>query len=95
MKSDDHAAEAEAFLKAFGNQGRLAILCNLQQGERSVSGIGDVVGMRQSTLSQHLARLRGDGLDEPLRQGVQARQGQRGGQQATDGFGSHGVPVGG
>ena len=65
MKSDDlaeHAAEAEAFLKAFGNQSRLAILCNLQQGERSVSEIGSVLGLHQATLSQHLARLRGDRL---------------------------------
>jgi DNA-binding transcriptional ArsR family regulator len=38
------------------------ILCNLHQGERSVTKLQESVGLSQSALSQHLARLRADGL---------------------------------
>ncbi|MEY4092720.1 MAG: hypothetical protein RLZZ496_1902 [Pseudomonadota bacterium] len=56
------ATEAEAFLKAMANRYRLMILCNLHQGERSVTKLQESVGLSQSALSQHLARLRADGL---------------------------------
>ena len=49
-------------LKAVANGRRLAILCELSDGERSVSNLQDVIGISQSALSQHLARLRRDGL---------------------------------
>jgi ArsR family transcriptional regulator len=54
------AAEAARLLKALANERRLLILCQLADGERSV-GMLDV-GLSQSALSQHLARLREDGL---------------------------------
>jgi DNA-binding transcriptional ArsR family regulator len=34
------------------------ILCELLNGERSVGALGGVIGLSQSALSQHLARLR-------------------------------------
>jgi DNA-binding transcriptional ArsR family regulator len=40
----------------------LLILCTLLEGERSVGDLVDTVGLSQSALSQHLARLRRDGL---------------------------------
>ncbi|MGE3918765.1 MAG: ArsR/SmtB family transcription factor, partial [Hyphomicrobiaceae bacterium] len=40
------------------NPHRLRILCELQAGERSVSALEAVVGLSQSALSQHLAKLR-------------------------------------
>lgn len=49
-------------LKAVANGRRLGILCELTDGERSVSDLQDVIGISQSALSQHLARLRRDGL---------------------------------
>jgi DNA-binding transcriptional ArsR family regulator len=55
-------ARATALLKALGNEVRVMILCELAQGERSVGEIQAVVGVGQSALSQHLARLRRDGL---------------------------------
>jgi len=55
-------ARATALLKALGNEVRVMILCELAQGERSVGQIQSVVGVGQSALSQHLARLRRDGL---------------------------------
>jgi DNA-binding transcriptional ArsR family regulator len=65
MNLDDFiskADEAENFLKALANRHRLMILCELHHGERSVTTLQQTVGLSQSALSQHLARLRGDGL---------------------------------
>jgi DNA-binding transcriptional ArsR family regulator len=56
------AAEAERFLKSIGNGHRLLILCSLAEGERSVGELERLLDMRQPHLSQHLTRLRGDGL---------------------------------
>jgi ArsR family transcriptional regulator len=57
------ASEAARLLKALANEKRLAILCRLiERGEANVSQLGDAVGLSQSALSQHLARMRGEGL---------------------------------
>lgn len=56
------AGKAEEFLKALANRHRLMILCQLNMGERSVGSLQDAVGLSQSALSQHLARLREDNL---------------------------------
>jgi DNA-binding transcriptional ArsR family regulator len=61
------AAEAESFLKALASRHRLMILCELHEGELSVSALQDALGLGQSSLSQHLARLRADGLVETRR----------------------------
>lgn len=45
-----------------GNPHRLMILCQLIRGERSVGELERVIGLSQSALSQHLARLRRDNL---------------------------------
>jgi len=47
-------------LKAAANDRRLTILCALYEGEKSVSTLEKIVGLSQSALSQHLARLRRD-----------------------------------
>jgi DNA-binding transcriptional ArsR family regulator len=52
------ACEAAGFLKILANDRRLMILCELLKGERSVSELEEIVGLSQSALSQHLARLR-------------------------------------
>lgn len=65
MKIEDlqaNARRASALLKAMCNERRLLILCHLSQGERSVGELEDLVGLSQSALSQHLARLRNDNL---------------------------------
>lgn len=54
--------QASALLKAMSNEHRLLILCRLQSGERSVGELERMVGLSQSALSQHLARLRRDQL---------------------------------
>jgi DNA-binding transcriptional ArsR family regulator len=62
------AAQAEAFLKALANANRLMILCELHKGERSVTTIQSAIGLSQSALSQHLARLREDNLVKTRRE---------------------------
>lgn len=59
---DSSARRASALLKAMGNPHRLTILCHLIHSERSVGELERIVGLSQSALSQHLARLRRDRL---------------------------------
>ena len=56
------AAEAARLLAALANEPRLAILCTLVEGERSVGTLVEAVGLTQSALSQHLAKLRAAGI---------------------------------
>lgn len=49
-------------LKAVANARRLSILCELANGEQSVTELQEAIGISQSALSQHLARLRRDKL---------------------------------
>ncbi len=57
------AAEAAGLLKLLANENRLLILCRLAMAdEMSVNNLADAVGLSQSALSQHLAKMRGEGL---------------------------------
>ena len=60
---EDRAADAAEMLRALANEQRLLILCHLvTAGEMSVGGLVDELGLSQSALSQHLARLREQGI---------------------------------
>lgn len=57
------AREAVNLLKAMSNECRLLVLCHLaEEGELSVGQLVGRVGLSQSALSQHLAKLRDEGL---------------------------------
>ena len=59
----EQSAQAAALLRVLANEQRLLILCHLSAaGELSVSALGERMSLSQSTLSQHLARLREDGI---------------------------------
>lgn len=62
------AKRAGAMLKAIANDNRLLILCQLVDGEATVGELGGRLDLSQSALSQHLARLRRDGLVRTRRQ---------------------------
>lgn len=66
---EDAAMAAASLLKALSNQDRLLILCNLADGEKNVSELQEILGLRQPTLSQQLSRLRYDGLVDFRRDG--------------------------
>jgi DNA-binding transcriptional ArsR family regulator len=60
---EQRAAEAARLLKLLANENRLLILCRLvAERELSVGDIAEAVGLSQSALSQHLARMRKEGL---------------------------------
>lgn len=59
---EESAGRAATLLRMLGNERRLMILCQLADGELSVSEIQPRVGLSQSALSQHLAMLRQEGL---------------------------------
>lgn len=56
------ADQATSLLKALSGRSRLMILCQLVDGERAVSELAEVLGMRRAAVSQQLALLRKDGL---------------------------------
>lgn len=56
------AAFAAAILKTLSNEKRLLIVCALYKGEKNVSELTKILKMKQSAVSQHLARLREDGV---------------------------------
>lgn len=50
-------------LNLLANENRLLALCHLAgEGEMTVTSMAEAVGLSQPALSQHLARLREDGL---------------------------------
>ncbi len=64
-----HARHISELLKAMAHESRLVILCTLFTGDKSVSELEAVLGLRQPAVSQQLARLRGDGLVSARREG--------------------------
>ncbi len=57
------AAEVADILRALASERRLMILCKLVEwGEANVTSLAEAVGLSQSALSQHLARMRDEGI---------------------------------
>ena len=65
------AQAAAAMLRALGNEHRLGVLCALAERPMTVGDINRRVRIAQSALSQHLARLRAQGVVTAQRRGVQ------------------------
>lgn len=57
-----NASKAEAMLKSLANAKRLMILCHLVKSEQTVGELADLVGLSHSALSQHLSKMRENGL---------------------------------
>jgi ArsR family transcriptional regulator, virulence genes transcriptional regulator len=55
---EKNAHKACDLLGAMANASRLMILCQLADGEKSVSDLQPLIGLSQSALSQHLGILR-------------------------------------
>ena len=56
------ARRVAGLLKAMSNPARMIILCEIAQGERSVGELERAAGLGQSSISQHLAILRGEAV---------------------------------
>ncbi|HWU49429.1 MAG TPA: metalloregulator ArsR/SmtB family transcription factor [Asticcacaulis sp.] len=63
------AASAARLLKIMASEQRLLILCRLAQGEASVGVLSDCAHLTQTGASQHLARMRSEGLVATRRDG--------------------------
>jgi len=63
------ADQASNLLKALANRHRLMIVCQLIEKRRSVGELAALLKIRDSTVSQHLALLRRDGLVTARRDG--------------------------
>ncbi|MWD28348.1 metalloregulator ArsR/SmtB family transcription factor [Aquicoccus sp. SCR17] len=63
------ATSAAALLKALGHEKRLLILCHLAGGEMTVAELEEALELRQAIVSQHLTRLRLEGLVVARRSG--------------------------
>ena len=64
-----NARDASDFLKAIAHENRLMLLCLLAERERSVTELEELLSLRQTTVSQQLARLRLDDLVTTRRDG--------------------------
>jgi ArsR family transcriptional regulator len=64
-----NAQEAATLLRALSHETRLMVMCQLGSGEMSVGEINAAVGLSQSALSQHLAKLRAEGFVTTRREG--------------------------
>jgi len=69
QRMQDTAERASQFLRSLANQDRLLLLCQLTEGERCVSDLEALTGIRQPSLSQQLGILRREGLIEPRKEG--------------------------
>lgn len=60
---EENATEVANILRALANERRLMILCKLVEwGEANVTTLAEAVGLSQSALSQHLAKMRDEGV---------------------------------
>lgn len=66
---EESAGRAAVLLRLLSNERRLMILCQLIGGELSVGTLQGRLGLSQSALSQHLARLRADRIVATRREG--------------------------
>jgi DNA-binding transcriptional ArsR family regulator len=65
----ENISEATGLLKSLANEDRLLLLCQLVSGEKAVSELERLTGIRQPTLSQQLGVLRNEGLVATRREG--------------------------
>jgi len=67
----EQAGDAANFLKQLANEKRLLILCRLLAGEATVGELCEIAGLSQSAMSQHLAKMRAEGLVAGRKDGLQ------------------------
>jgi DNA-binding transcriptional ArsR family regulator len=59
---EDSAQSAARLLKLLASEQRLLLLCRLVEGEASVGVLAEHAKLAQSAASQHLAKMRAEGL---------------------------------
>lgn len=64
----EKADQAAAMLKSLAHPSRLLVLCALVDREHTAGELEQLVGLSQSAVSQHLAKLRKEGIVVTRRQ---------------------------
>jgi len=64
-----NAGQAASLMKMLSNPTRLMVLCALVSHEHTAGELEELVGLSQSAVSQHLARLRSEALVKTRRHG--------------------------
>ena len=62
-----NTAKAAALLKLIAHPHRLMILCLLLESEKNVTELVEAIGINQTAVSNHLAKLRSEGVVEYTR----------------------------
>lgn len=62
QKMQEKAMKVAEFMKCFGSPHRLMILCHLAQESKNVSELIELTGIPQTSMSQHLKKLKDEGL---------------------------------
>ena len=62
LEMKEKAEQAAEFLSGLASPHRLLILCLLSSGEKSVGALIEETGIGQTSMSQHLAKLKKEGL---------------------------------
>ncbi len=58
----EKAGKVADFLKGLGSPHRLMVLCELAKGERSVTELMEATGLAQTSMSQHLTKLKKENI---------------------------------
>jgi ArsR family transcriptional regulator len=66
---ENKVEKATNFLKLFSNKTRILVLCNLVNGRKTVNELVLLIDVKQSALSQHLAKMRVDQILSTQRSG--------------------------
>lgn len=61
-KLREQSGAASGFLKGLANRDRLLILCELAGGEMSVTSLIEATGIAQTSMSQHLSKLKDENM---------------------------------
>jgi DNA-binding transcriptional ArsR family regulator len=56
------AGDAADFVSGLANEHRLLVLCQLLDGERNVTALIEATNIPQTSMSQHLAKLKKEGI---------------------------------
>ena len=59
---EQKAEDVSGFLKCFANSSRLLIMCQLAEGEKSVTQLMEATNIPQTSLSQHLSKLKAESI---------------------------------
>ncbi|MEY4249709.1 MAG: hypothetical protein RJA87_1342 [Pseudomonadota bacterium] len=62
VQLEEQAAQATRLMKLVANEQRLLLLCKLTEGECTVGDLANYAGLGLSATSQHLSKLRAEGV---------------------------------